>query len=73
VIQENIAKGERVLEYRVEGKQNGEWIKLSSGTNIGHKHIDKFPPQSVSEIRLIVTECKAKPQIRNFAVYELYK
>ncbi|MDR1602923.1 MAG: alpha-L-fucosidase [Tannerella sp.] len=70
VIQEDIAKGERVLEYRVEGKQNGEWTELSSGTNIGHKHIDRFPLRSVSEVRLIVTECKAKPQIRNFAVYE---
>jgi alpha-L-fucosidase len=70
VIQEDIAKGERVLAYRVEGKKDGAWAELASGTNIGHKHIDKFPPQSLSEIRLTVMEYKSKPQIKNFAVYE---
>jgi alpha-L-fucosidase len=69
VIQEDIAKGERALAYRVEGKKNDEWMELSSGTNIGHKHIDKFPPQSVSEIRLTITQAKTKPAIKNFAVF----
>jgi alpha-L-fucosidase len=69
VIQEDIAKGERVLAYRVEGKKNGEWTELSSGTNIGHKHIDRFPPQSVNEIRLMITQAKTKPVIKNFAVF----
>jgi alpha-L-fucosidase len=70
VIQEDIAKGERVLAYRVEGKTDGVWTELSAGTNIGHKHIDRFPPHTVSEIRLTVTEYKSKPRIKNFAVYE---
>jgi alpha-L-fucosidase len=69
VICEDIEKGERVLEYSVKGKQGDKWIELSAGTNIGHKHIDKFPPQSVSEIKLIITSCKAKPHIKSFALY----
>jgi alpha-L-fucosidase len=72
VIQENITRGERVLAYNIKGKKSDIWIELSSGTNIGHKHIDKFSSQSVSEIKLTVTEFKAKPHIRNFAVYEIY-
>ncbi|MDR0845234.1 MAG: alpha-L-fucosidase [Tannerella sp.] len=70
VIQENITLGERVLKYSVKGKKGDVWIDLSSGTNIGHKHIDKFQPQSVSEIKLIITEAKAEPQIKNFAIFE---
>ncbi|MDR2120969.1 MAG: alpha-L-fucosidase [Tannerella sp.] len=69
VIQEDIAKGERVLSYRIEAKTDGEWKQLSTGTNIGHKHIDKFQPCTVSEIKLIVTEAKAEPLIKDFAVF----
>jgi alpha-L-fucosidase len=69
VIQEDIAFGERVLEYTVKGKVGDTWIELSSGTNIGHKHIDTFPPQTISEIKLIVTKAKTEPRIKNFAVF----
>jgi alpha-L-fucosidase len=70
VIQEDIVFGERVLEYRVTGKKNGEWIDLSSGTNIGHKHIDRFTPQTVSEIKLQVMKAKTEPRIKNFAIFK---
>jgi alpha-L-fucosidase len=69
VIREDIAKGERVLAYRVEGNTNGKWTELSTGTNIGHKHIDKFQPHPVNEVRLTVTEAKAEPQIKDFAIF----
>jgi alpha-L-fucosidase len=70
VIQEDISAGERVLAYSVKGKKDGEWIELFSGTNIGHKHVDRFLPQTVSEVKLTVTEAKAEPRIRNFSVYK---
>jgi alpha-L-fucosidase len=70
VIQEDIVAGERVLAYSVKGKKDGEWIELSSGTNIGHKHIDRFPPQTVNEVKLLITKSKAEPRIRNFAIYK---
>jgi alpha-L-fucosidase len=70
VIQEDITFGERVLEYKVHGKKNGEWINLSSGTNIGHKHIDKFQPQTINEIKLEITKTKSKPQIKHFAIFK---
>jgi alpha-L-fucosidase len=73
VIQEDISKGERVLAYKVSGKKDGAWTELSSGTNIGHKHIDRFAPVAVSEIKLEVTDAKAEPQIANFAVFEALK
>ena len=69
VIREDIAKGERVLAYRIEGKTDGAWTELATGTNIGYKHIDKFPPRLVTEIKLTVTEAKAEPQIKDFAVF----
>jgi alpha-L-fucosidase len=70
VIQEDIAFGERALEYQVQGKTGGEWINLSAGTNIGHKHIDRFPPRTVSEIKLQIIKSKAEPRIKNFSIYK---
>lgn len=69
IVQEDITKGERVLEYVVKGKQDGRWITLSSGSSIGHKRIACFEPQRVEEVRLEVTRAKAEPQIATFAVF----
>jgi alpha-L-fucosidase len=69
VIQEDISQGERVLEYTVKGKQGDQWIDLASGTNIGHKHIDRFQPVTVQEVMLSVTKSKAVPHIKNFAIF----
>jgi alpha-L-fucosidase len=74
VIQEDIAFGERVLEYKVEGRTTeGTWKLLSSGSNIGHKHIATFPPQKLREIKLTITKSKAEPHIKNFSVFEALK
>jgi alpha-L-fucosidase len=74
VVQEDIEWGERVLAYKIEGKTTeGTWKLLSSGSNIGHKHIDRFSPQTLQEIKLTVTKSKAKPKIKKFAVFEMLK
>ncbi len=70
VMQEDIAHGERVLKYSLKGKKNGEWVDIVSGTNIGHKHIDRFEPQTLDAIKLTVDESKAEPAIKNFAAFE---
>lgn len=71
VLQEEISKGERVLKYTLKGKKGNDWIDLASGTNIGHKRIERFEPQTLDAIQLVIDESKGvEPQIRNFAVYE---
>ena len=70
VMQEDITFGERVLQYKICGYQNGKWIDLSSGSNIGHKHIDLFTPQTIDKIRLTIISSKATPHIRTFAAYK---
>ena len=70
ILQEDISKGERVLKYALKGKKNNEWIDLSSGTCIGHKHINRFEAQTLDAIKLVVDESKADPLIMNFSVFE---
>lgn len=70
IIQENIAKGERILGYKLEGLKSGQWIVLDEGSSVGHKRIARFESQLLEAIRIVVTESKAEPQISNFAVFE---
>lgn len=69
VIQEDIRKGERVRKYRVEGKVNGRWQLLTSGTCIGHKRIERISPVKVSALRLKVDESVGIPSIKSFLIY----
>jgi len=70
ILMEDIAKGERVLKYKVEVvTENNEWQTVAEGTNIGHKRIAVFEPVTADRLRLSVEESKAKPQISRFAVF----
>ena len=66
---ENIADGERVRSYVVEGMVNGAWQQLAAGTAIGHKKIDRIAPVVVTRVRLRVLESVGTPEIKRFAVY----
>ena len=69
VLMENLAGGERVREYVVEGRIQGQWQPLSSGTAIGHKKIDRIAPAVVDAVRLRITRSAGTPDIRRFAAY----
>jgi alpha-L-fucosidase len=70
VVMEDIAHGERVRAYVVEGLRPGnDWEKLCDGISIGHKRIQRFPPTEVAKLRLRVTSSVAPPHIRNLAVF----
>jgi alpha-L-fucosidase len=70
VLQENTAEGERVRAFTLEGRSNGQWKALGTGTAIGHKRIQPVPPQSVEAVRLRVTEFAAEPSIRALQVFD---
>jgi alpha-L-fucosidase len=70
ILQEEIAKGERVREFRLEGRVGGSWQKLAEGSAIGHKHIQPLDPVTVEGIRLVATKYAALPAIRTLAVFD---
>ena len=70
ILMEDIADGERVRGYRVEGLVGRKWQRLCDGTSIGHKHIQQVGPVEVAKIRFTCTESVAIPKIRNMAVYD---
>ena len=72
VVMEDIAHGERVREYTIEGKTADGWKELSRGTSIGHKKIDRVEPVEVSAVRLRCSRSVAEPLICRLAVYDTH-
>ena len=71
-IMEDIAHGERVRAYTVDGLgRDNTWQQLCDGTSIGHKRIQTFTPTEVAAVKLTVTATVANPLIRNLAVYHV--
>jgi alpha-L-fucosidase len=71
ILQENIANGERVRKFVLEGKTSDGWQTIFEGSCIGHKFIHQFENMEVSEVRLTVLESKGEPQIQNFQVFNV--
>lgn len=69
VLQEDIAKGERVRQYRIEGRAGGAWHKLAEGTSIGHKRIQPVELTAVDALRIVTTRSVGTPVFRNLAVF----
>lgn len=69
ITMEDIAQGERVRAYVIEGLVGATWTELAKGTAIGHKKIDKFEPIRVSAVRVRVTSSVGEPLIRRIAAY----
>ncbi len=70
VIQEDIAKGERVRQYTVEAKLKGHWEVIAVGQSIGHKRIQKFPTVRTNSVRLKIDKAIDQPLIKTFSVFQ---
>jgi alpha-L-fucosidase len=56
ITREDIAGGEAVRRYHIQGLDGQRWLDLAHGTAIGHKKIDAFPETRISTIRVIIEE-----------------
>jgi alpha-L-fucosidase len=70
VIQEDITFGERIRTYKLEGRTKaGKWFVITAGGSIGHKRIERFPAQELTGMRLKITNARATPKLKEFAVF----
>lgn len=72
IAMEDIAHGERIRQYVLEGLvPGGTWQPLCSGESVGHKRIQSFDSTEVAAVRLRVSAARATPQIRRLAVFDV--
>ena len=69
IIQEDIAKGQRVRAYSIHAFSKGEWKKIATGESIGHKRIHQLNPIEVEELKLVIDRKILPPIIKLFSVY----
>ncbi len=69
VVMEDIAKGERVRKFILEGKTKQGWQILFEGSCIGHKFIHRFENMEVSALRIKIPESIGETQLLEFSAY----
>jgi alpha-L-fucosidase len=71
VLKEDIALGERIREFKIEGRTAKGWQNLVEGSCVGHKFIATFDGVEVSRIRLVIKNSVDSPVIKEFSAYYL--
>jgi alpha-L-fucosidase len=69
MIMEDLTDGQRVRKYEIQARVAGQWKTVASGTTIGHKKIDIFPPVTADVVRLEVKTSLGPVRIREFNVF----
>jgi alpha-L-fucosidase len=67
-LREDIAQGQRVDAFAIDGFANGQWQPLAEGTSIGACRILKLP--AAGRLRLRILRSSAPQQIKEFGVYK---
>ncbi|MBI1387155.1 MAG: glycoside hydrolase family 29 [bacterium] len=72
ILEEEIEFGHRIREYTIHAMTGPNvWNPVCSGTCVGQKRIQHFDSIIASKLKLIITNSKERPQIRNFAAYSI--
>ena len=66
---EDIARGQAVAGYVVEGETGSGWVELSRGTTIGYKKLDRVAGQEVTRVRVRVTDVVHPPERVRISLY----
>jgi alpha-L-fucosidase len=69
LLQEYIALGQRIKEFNVEAKVNGQWEQVAKGTTIGYKRILEIPSVKTTAIKINFIDARANPVIANLEIY----
>ena len=59
---EDIARGQRVARYTLEGANDSSWKPIARGTTIGYAKLERFEPASVRRVRLAIEDSVAAPE-----------
>ena len=69
MLQENIAKGQRVEKFKVELLINGQWMTVGRGTTIGYKRLLRFSETAAEKVRVTIEECRCTAEIQQIGLF----
>jgi len=71
VIKEDLTKGQLIKKCELKFFNNQELVKTLKLTTIGHKRIVTFPEETITDIKITITDAKANPTITEVQVFKI--
>ena len=69
MVQEDIAKGQRVESFKAELLIGGQWIEIGRGTTIGYKRLLRFPATEAEKVRVTIESARRTAEISRIGLY----
>ncbi|WP_333616104.1 alpha-L-fucosidase [Bacteroides pyogenes] len=69
MLQEDIAKGQRVEAFTVEALTEDGWKEVGRGTTIGYKRLLRFPEVTATKLRVKIPECRLTAHIEQVGAF----
>ena len=69
MLQEDIAKGQRVESFAVEVLTEQGWQEVGQGTTVGYKRLLRFPAVKASQLKVKINECRLSAHISQVGAF----
>lgn len=69
MVQEDIAKGQRVESFKTELLIGGQWVEIGRGTTIGYKRLLRFPATEAEKVRVTIEATRRTAEISRIGLY----
>ncbi|MCD8184740.1 MAG: alpha-L-fucosidase [Bacteroides sp.] len=69
LIQEDIAKGQRIEAFTVEALTADGWTTVGEGTTVGYKRLFRFPAVEATRLRVTIKSCRLQANILSVGAY----
>ncbi len=66
---EDVARGQVVARYSLEGSDGGPWRPLAHGSTIGYRKLDRFAATEVRRVRLLIEDAVDTPRPVTVSLY----
>jgi len=70
LLQEYIALGQRIQQFHVSARVDGNWQVLEKQTTVGYKRILRFPTIKARAFRVSITGAKGPPLLSTLSLYK---
>jgi len=71
LLQEQIARGQRVEAFTIEARTPAGWKRVGEGTTIGYKRLIRIPEIEADRLRITVTGSRLQARIARVAAYRV--
>ena len=69
MLQEDIAKGQRVESFAIEVLTEQGWQEVGQGTTVGYKRLLRFPAVKASQLKVKINECRLSAHISQVGAF----